>query len=109
MGADTQEMDGVLIMVCDQPRVTVSLLQALVARQQESGLPIVASRYGDIKGTPALFHRSMFPLLLELKGDRGAGKLLADRPEKVATVDFPEGANDIDTMADYERLTKSKV
>jgi molybdenum cofactor cytidylyltransferase len=85
----------------------VSLLQTLLSRQQESGLPIVTSRYGGTKGTPAVFHQSIFPRLLELRGDRGAGKLIADMAGQVATVDFPEGADDIDTREDYERLTKS--
>ena len=98
------ETDGALIMVCDQPHVDSVLLNGLIAQQRESGLPIVASRYGDTTGTPAVFHRSVFPLLLELKGDRGAGKLIATMPEMVGVIEFPEGANDIDTMEDYDRL-----
>jgi len=98
--------DSIIFMVCDQPYVSSSLLLSLIDKKQETNLPIVASSYEDKLGTPALFHRSMFPALMELTGDKGARKLIADNPEKVATVSFPEGITDIDTIADYELLKK---
>jgi CTP:molybdopterin cytidylyltransferase MocA len=39
-------------------------------------------------------------------GDKGARKIIADNPEKVALVSFPEGMIDIDTVSDYELLKK---
>jgi molybdenum cofactor cytidylyltransferase len=99
-------LDSVIFMVCDQPFVCSDLLLALVEKKQETGKPIAASMYADKKGTPALFHRSLFPELMKLTGDKGAGKLIADNPDKVATVSFPEGNIDIDTASDYELLKK---
>jgi molybdenum cofactor cytidylyltransferase len=101
--------DSVIFMVCDQPFVTSSLLLSLVEKKQETGLPIVACSYedkpGDYRvGIPALFHKSFFPALMELKGDKGARKLIIDNRDKVATVPFPGGIIDIDTAADYELL-----
>jgi molybdenum cofactor cytidylyltransferase len=98
--------DCVIFMVCDQPYVNSSLLLNLLEKRQETGMPIVASSYEDKIGTPALFHKSLFPALMELTGDKGARKLIADHPEKVATVSFPEGKTDIDTVSDYELLKK---
>lgn len=98
--------DCVIFMVCDQPFVSSSLLLKLFKKRQETGMPIVASSYDNKMGTPALFHKSFFPALSELKGDKGAGKLIADNPDKVATVSFPEGITDIDTISDYELLKK---
>jgi molybdenum cofactor cytidylyltransferase len=96
--------DSIIFMVCDQPYVSSSLLLNLVNKKNETGLPIVASSYDDKMGTPALFHKSFFPALMELKGDKGARKLIADNPDKVATVSFPEGITDIDTKEDFEKL-----
>jgi molybdenum cofactor cytidylyltransferase len=96
--------ENVIFMVCDQPHVSGNLLLGLLEKARETGMPIVASGYAGITGTPALFHKSLFPALMELKGDRGARKLMGDNPEKVAVVPFPEGITDIDTMADYELL-----
>ena len=98
--------ESVIFMVCDQPFVNSSLLLNLLATKQQSGLPIVASKYAGKMGTPALFHKSFFSALMELKGDKGAGKLISDNADKVAAVDFPEGITDIDTAADYELLKK---
>jgi len=69
-------------------------------------LPIIASSYDDKSGTPALFHKIFFSALMELTGDSGARKLIADNPDKVATIPFPEGITDIDTVSDYELLKK---
>ena len=60
--------DGVILMVCDQPYVTTSLLNGLVQAQHQTGLPVVASSYGNMLGTPALFHKSLFAELMKLNG-----------------------------------------
>lgn len=96
--------DSIIFMVCDQPFVSSSLLLNLMKKKNETGKHIVASSYNDKLGTPALFHRSFFPALMELKGDKGARKIIADNPEQVATVSFPEGEKDIDTKEDYDTL-----
>ena len=98
--------DSIIFMVCDQPFITTSLLLSLLEKRNETGRPIVASSYGDKSGTPALFHKSFFPALMQLKGDAGARKIIQHYSNEVATVLFPEGAIDIDTLADYEALQK---
>jgi molybdenum cofactor cytidylyltransferase len=69
-----------------------------------SGKPIVASAYATTLGIPALFDRSCFPDLLRLKEDSGAKKIILARPHDVVSFDFPAGAIDIDTAADYKKL-----
>lgn len=66
---------GVIIMVCDQPYVTPKLLTDLVEKYKYSSKPIIASSYKNNIGTPALFDKTIFALLLSLKGDSGAKKL----------------------------------
>jgi hypothetical protein len=41
---------------------------------------------------------------LRLKEDSGAKKIILARPHDVVSFDFPAGAIDIDTAADYEKL-----
>lgn len=98
--------DGLIIMVCDQPFISAGILKNLYKTQQETGKTIVASSYHNIPGVPALFHEGFFKDLLELKGDRGARKLLKDHTDLLALVNFPKGATDIDTMNDYLELKK---
>ncbi len=92
-----KELDGLIIMVCDQPFITKELLQALFQKHQDTGKPIVASSYGENIGVPALFDKQFFSRLLLLEGDTGARKLMKDKAEQTAVVQFPQGATDIDT------------
>lgn len=101
------DIDGVLITVCDQPFVTGAHLRNLVKTQRDCGKAIVSSHYGNTTwGVPALFHKSLFPHLLELRGDRGARSLIEAHREGSAWVPFPSGTSDIDTIEAYEALLR---
>jgi molybdenum cofactor cytidylyltransferase len=95
---------AVVLLTCDQPSVQATTINALIAKHDKSRKPIVASRYANTLGVPALFGRSCFEVLLALRGDSGAKSLIADRPDDVASVAFEEGAIDIDTPRDFQRL-----
>jgi molybdenum cofactor cytidylyltransferase len=97
------ETDGVIIIVCDQPGLAPQTLQGLIDLQRSMGLPVAAATYAGRLGTPAIFHRSIFPELLKLSGDRGARQLLQQLGPQVAVLSFEEGALDIDTEEDYQR------
>lgn len=97
-------VDAVIIMVCDQPFVSSSLLNELMVTQKNTGKQIVTCQYEKAVGPPALFHKSIFPELMKLKGDAGARKIIEQRSNDVATVLFKKGDIDIDTEADYKSL-----
>ena len=97
-----------VLMACDQPYIHTGLLNKLVTLQQETGAAIVASSYGDIKGIPAIFSRQLFPELLQLTGDTGAKKIMAKYTGSLATVDFPLGLIDIDTVEDYNSIQNNE-
>jgi len=101
---DCPEVTQVILSVCDQPFVTAALFQQLFQKQRESGREIVASAYAGAMGTPVLLTRKYFGQLLGLEKDAGAKQILQAYPDDVATVDFPGGEVDIDTVEDYERL-----
>jgi len=98
------KMEKAIIAVWDQPFISSSLFQQLYQKQNESAKYIVACCYADTIGTPALFTQKYFDVLMKLKGDEGAKKLMKTYSEDVATVDFPKGYIDIDTKEDYENL-----
>lgn len=97
-------LDHILFMVSDQPYVNVKLVEDILFTCETSQLPIVASRYNDTYGIPALFHKSLFTELLELTGDVGAGKLIRKHIQQTAFVDFAKGGMDIDTREDLEKI-----
>jgi molybdenum cofactor cytidylyltransferase len=98
------DVDAVLLLTCDQPFVTVAVLAQLIKLRLTSGKPIIASAYAETRGIPALFDRSCFSDLLLLEGDSGAKKIIVARLHDVVSFDFPAGAIDIDTAADYKKL-----
>lgn len=102
------ELRGIIFIVCDQPYLSANLLQKLLETAVQTNKGIVACAYADTLGIPVLFQSKYFDRLLNLKGDVGAKKIIQESPEDVATVDFPLGNVDIDTMQDYENLTKTR-
>ena len=101
-------LKGVIIMVCDQPFADANLLEKLIAKRQETNALIVAAEYENTRGVPALFAAKMFPELLALESSDGAKTLLKKYRKQVISVPFPEGAFDIDTLADYEKLLENR-
>jgi molybdenum cofactor cytidylyltransferase len=99
-----KESDAAIILLCDQPKVTSSLLNTLIDSYLEVQQPIVACRYGDTVGVPALFDRSIFPELLALRGDVGAKRIIEQYASKRTEIDFPEGIYDIDSDDDFHSL-----
>ena len=96
--------DVAILLTCDQPFVSAATLRQLIQLRLTSGKPIVASAYAATVGIPALFDRSCFPDLLQLKGNSGAKGIILSRQHDVAPFNFPAAAIDIDTPADYQRF-----
>jgi len=101
------QLQDVIILVCDQPYVTASLLHQMAEQKATTRKGIVASAYNDTLGTPVLFDKSYFDALQALDGPKGAKLLLHQFSKDIATVDFPLGSVDIDTTEDYRKLVQS--
>jgi molybdenum cofactor cytidylyltransferase len=95
------ECDGVAILLADQPLVTAEHLSAMRDRFQGE---IVAARYNDSVGVPAIFPKRLFSALQTLSGEQGARSILRDSAERVIAFDLPEAAIDIDTLEDFSAL-----
>ncbi|HMG84250.1 MAG TPA: nucleotidyltransferase family protein [Terracidiphilus sp.] len=96
---------GVLLMTCDQPRITAKhLLQMLEEFDAHEGTMPIASTYGGVRGTPAIFPRAMFADLLALRGDRGARGLLAKTSLPIVEIPLEGGEVDIDRPEDLAEL-----
>ncbi len=102
------ETEAVILLLCDQPFLTTEILREIVEKYHSSGQSIVHCSYGDVSGPPTLFHKSLFPYLMELKGGQGAKKVVDMFPDQVAYIDFPKGKLDIDTAADYQQLKQTE-
>jgi molybdenum cofactor cytidylyltransferase len=92
------EMDALLVLVCDQPRLTANHLRHLLRLHSAGQGPVTASAYAGSAGVPAVFSRSLFAELERIDGDRGARALILRYGAQ--TVDWPEGVCDIDLPTD---------
>jgi len=98
------KISGVILMVCDQPYVTSTILHQLITERIKTNKPIIACSYQDTLGTPVLYDKKYFEALSNLKGDEGAKKIILKNLEEVASITFDLGSIDIDTEEDYQQL-----
>ncbi len=104
MWMNNKNIDAVLMLVCDQPFLTVEVLNQIIDQYQTKSPKIVACRYDSQIGIPALFDRTMFEDLLNLTGDKGAKPVLMNHLENTHLIDFQDGIVDLDTMEEYRRF-----
>lgn len=102
------EIENIIISVCDQPFITSEIFTSLINTKNKSGKGIVASFYQNIMGTPVLFDKKYFGDLKTLTGDEGAKKTLKLYPNDLVSVPFEKGEFDIDTQSDYLNLQNNK-
>lgn len=100
---DAESTEAFLVVLTDQPYVTVELLQRLIDTRQSTGRGIIASRYAEpdgILGVPALFDNHYRREFLNLTGDTGARKLIQQYASDSTSIPFPLAGIDLDTPAD---------
>jgi CTP:molybdopterin cytidylyltransferase MocA len=95
--------DGVLVTLGDQPLVDADALRRLLDAFA-AGARVVAARYADALGAPAVFGREHLPALCTLEGDHGAGRWLRAHRALTTEVPMETAALDVDTPADVVRL-----
>ncbi|HEX6493378.1 MAG TPA: nucleotidyltransferase family protein, partial [Candidatus Dormibacteraeota bacterium] len=104
VGALGPEVERVAVLLGDQPRVTAELVDAVLDRHLESGLPAAAVSAGGVLQPPVVVDRRLWPELLAAHGDSGLRSVLRAVPGKVATL-LVEGVTvDVDTPDDYRHM-----
>ena len=93
---------GVFVLVADQPLLDLNALEAFGKAARCVPEQPIAADCGGRPGVPAYLPRWLWPLVLDLEGDRGAGRLLAE--VRTTRVDIPGIHDDVDTPADWHRI-----
>lgn len=95
--------DVLVLLLGDQPGVTVDTVRGLIAGRGEAPLAVCA--YADGRGHPFAFGRDVFGALAGLHGDKAVWKLLDQRPGDVLEVriDGPVPL-DVDTWDEYRAV-----
>jgi molybdenum cofactor cytidylyltransferase len=101
---ESQLPQKVVLLLSDQPMLSNKILLSLVKKSAETNSLIVASSYTGRLGVPAAFRKELYPDLQKVEGDKGAREVIQLYRDQTASIDFPEGAVDIDTVQDLELL-----
>ena len=97
-----KDAEGVVLLLGDQPGVTVDTIELLVAGAR--GHAVGVCSYDDGLGHPLWFDRSMFETLGGLHGDKAVWKLV-DSDGDVARIRVQGNVpRDVDTWDDYQAL-----
>jgi len=102
------QLDHILILLSDQPFVTIEKIQELIQVQLDSKTQATLSEYAGVVGVPAIFSKELFSDLMNLKGEQGAKKLLSRKELSFGTVKSEGGNFDVDTAADVELLRQKE-
>jgi molybdenum cofactor cytidylyltransferase len=98
------QSEAVVVLMADQPGVSVDVVQTLMARFLQTRKQIVRVAFRDGPG-PALLSREIYAEAGHLHGDVGARVLMASHPEWVEEVTIDADAPlDVDTREDLDAV-----
>ena len=98
--------DAALILLGDQVAVTADDLKRLAAAWNGQDGSIAAATYDQHIGVPAIFPRTFFSELAELRGDQGARRIIERNSYRLIRVPMPNASVDLDTPEDLAALTQ---
>jgi molybdenum cofactor cytidylyltransferase len=104
LGTVDPRCDVLVLMLGDQPGVTVGTVDTLLAERRDADLALC--RYDDGRGHPIAFSRRVFGELANLHGDKGVWRML-DRGDPVEVRVAGPIPLDVDTPEDYEAVLAS--
>jgi len=104
LAALPEDLGAAAFLVVDQPQLSASLLEALMAEHARSLAPIISPQVDGQRSNPVLFDRSTFPDFESIEGDQG-GRAIFSR-HQVTWIPWLDAslAIDVDTIEDYQRL-----
>ncbi len=92
------DINGVVVLLADMPRVSVAVIDALVIafREHPHACAVMPSHKGR-RGNPVLLSRALFAAIDTLTGDEGARRLLKDVDVVTVQIDDDGILLDVDT------------
>jgi molybdenum cofactor cytidylyltransferase len=108
IAAVSPQVAGALVLLGDMPGIGADDIDRLIAEFAAAGTPeaIVVPVHGGRRGNPVLWPRACFARIMQLAGDAGAKRLLADHPSAVREIDLGTEAIfiDVDTPEALAKL-----
>lgn len=104
-----REAAAALLLLADQPAIGPAELELLAAAWRRRPSAVVASRFDDTLGAPALFPRRWFAALRRLRGDKGARRLLVAHRRQVVGIELAAAGFDVDAPVDLRVARSERV
>ena len=103
--ADVEDLDAVMVLPADVPRVSVDSVRRLLAAASESSATILRVTHQGRHGHPVLFKRPVFAELQRADPEVGARAVVRADPARVEDVEVEDAGVtiDVDTPDDYRR------
>lgn len=105
-----QNVDGLLLMVCDQWRVKSEDISSLISNWQSDISRIYIACWSEgrafVSGPPVIFPRKLMQELRYVLANRGARQVVDRYMDIVEFVTMENAADDLDRPEDLERLLK---
>lgn len=92
----------ILIVLVDQPLITINYLEQLIARY-ENDKSLVVSNYKGVPGVPAVFGEFYFGALQQLNSNNGAKGLLLEHKNLLTYLPESDLLIDLDTPEVYQQ------
>lgn len=98
------DTEACMVFLGDMPRVPHEVLKPL-CEAVANGAPAAAPVYEGQRGNPVVLARTLFPDVLQLRGDVGARRILDALGDRLALVEAPDDGIlfDVDHRRDVER------
>lgn len=104
----TQDLDGIMFLLGDQPLISPALLEVLIAQfmQAASNKAIIVPCYQGQRYSPVLFGDFWRPALAALTGDTGGRQIIRANPGQIVEVSWPDKSTfyDADTWEEYQKI-----
>lgn len=95
-----------LILVADQPQMNPTFINQIIEKNKQFPTKIIATKYPENFGVPALFPSTYYHFLEDLTGDVGAKSLIKNHLENTILIDFKKSLLDLDTPEDVTNYLK---
>ena len=102
-----EALEGYLILLGDQPLLRPSYIKKMLLAFTEDPGGIVASKYPEGAGVPALFPDAYSGALLELSDSGGARALLRSDATRIRLQPPSDSGRDMDTPEAYQKLLET--
>ena len=104
LAAVPADVSAAVVLLGDQPTVSIRTLDALLEVAAVTDRPVVAAHANGRVGPPVVLARSAFMLAGEAAGDEGLRRVFEEHADLLATVEVGEHTPDVDTPADLAAL-----